>query len=673
MRTLIIVRTHRADAAARAAYDLYAQVEGADVIFGLDERGGPVDCFGREGAGYNGAKLEAMGLFVHPNCGWRCGDYCYYTVRAARPDYDFYWLIEPDVRIHTADVNKFFQQFSNNKADLLAPRLGKRDERWDWHGTISRMGIQAYGCIYPATRLSGRAIDHLFGERRRCSADPNLRETSTWPNDEGFTASVLMNAGFTCADLNGPDVMCHSRSTLMIGAVVDLETVEGSAPDNMIYHPVRDFGGWLARAESRMIMVSRRTEAPRNVAGTRSEAALFSSIADACLRHPHYQGAALAPMLLAQRHWITRPWQGTMEHVDEAADAQRANATERKMTKLFGADAARPTLATAHLVTTELRGANTKSADHTDFELGPPFAVGEYPTAFALPYVYDLQARDLLSTVHIRVGDTLAEPTLYAAQRKRALAVLRTPIGNLAKIYGPPNPRPNPVLIFTLGRGGSSLLERLIACVTPRSAIEPDAITHLAGHRGAFMALPPVTRAELIYYAIAPYARVYLEEDEGGRTAISFRAQASSLSDLVAEAFPKARIAFLLRDRTSWATAIVRAFALRPDVAANRLLNLVQSLHVLWRLRPDMLLLRDEAVASDPEATMTQLMELDVAGNAPLRARLAAAQAETTVEPAPRGRGGRPAENEPAWLQAFESAWRQRRPAQLLAELGIDI
>jgi hypothetical protein len=673
MRTLIIVRTHRADAAARAAYDLYAQVEGAEVIFGLDERAGPVDCFGREGAGYTAAKLDAMGLFAHPNCGWRCGDYVYYTVRAARPDYDFYWLIEPDVRIHTADINAFFRQFAGNTADLLAPRLGRRDERWDWHGTISRMGIQAYGIIYPTTRLSGRAIDHLFAERRRCSADPHLRDPSTWPNDEAFTASVLMQGGFDCSDLNIPGVTCHSRGTLMIGAVVDLETVEGSAPDGMIYHPVRDFGGWLARAESRMITVSRRTEPPRNIAGTRAEAALFSSIADACLRHAHYPGAALAPMLLAQRHWTQRPWQGTMAHVDEAADAQRAHATERKMAKLFGASAASPVLATAHLATTPLRGANTKAANPDDFDLGPPFAVGRYPTAFTLPYVYDLQARDLLSTLHIRVGDTLGEALLYAAQRRRALAVLRTPIGNLAKVYGPPNPRANPVLIFTLGRGGSSLLDRLVACATPRAVMEPDVITHLAGHRAAFTALPPVTRSELVYYAIAPFSRVYLEEDEGGRAVISFRAQASGLGDIIAQTFPQARIAFILVDRTRWATAILRGFALRPDIAANRLLTAVQSLHAIWQTRPDLLLLRNEDVLANPATTIARLLDIDVAADVHLRGRLAAVQADPAPELKARGRGGRPVEDEPAWLRAFEAAWQQRRPARLLRDLGIDI
>ncbi len=108
MRNLIIVRTHRADAASLAAYDRYAALPGTDVVFCVDERAGEADMGGRAKIGFNQGTLDAMGLYAHPEYGWRCGDYCHYVVRAARPAYDAYWLIEPDVLIHEDDAGGFF-------------------------------------------------------------------------------------------------------------------------------------------------------------------------------------------------------------------------------------------------------------------------------------------------------------------------------------------------------------------------------------------------------------------------------------------------------------------------------------------------------------------------------------------------------------------------------------
>ena len=47
-------------------------------------------------------------LFWPRDCGWRCGDYCYYAMHHALTGYDFFWLVEPDVKICTSDASYFF-------------------------------------------------------------------------------------------------------------------------------------------------------------------------------------------------------------------------------------------------------------------------------------------------------------------------------------------------------------------------------------------------------------------------------------------------------------------------------------------------------------------------------------------------------------------------------------
>ena len=137
MRELIVVRTHLADAPSLAAFDRYAAASGRDVTFCCDERKGPVETGSRRKVTLDAAAMEALGLLPHPNAGWRCGDYFYYATRAAMPDHDFYWLVEPDVLVNAPDLAAFLDGFADPATDFTAARLGPRDARWVWHRTVA--------------------------------------------------------------------------------------------------------------------------------------------------------------------------------------------------------------------------------------------------------------------------------------------------------------------------------------------------------------------------------------------------------------------------------------------------------------------------------------------------------------------------------------------------------
>jgi hypothetical protein len=675
MRSLIIVRTHRPDAASFAAFDLFAGVQIADVIFGLDERRGAINTQGRASVGYTDAKLAQMGLYAHPDCGWRCGDYIYFTARAARPNYDFYWLVEPDVRIHTNDLTAFFAQFARNEADLLGARFGPRDGRWEWSGTIARTGLKSHGCLFPMTRLSGRAIDHVLAERKRCSADPALRDPTGWPNDEAFVASALATGGFDCADFNQGGVVCYNNQSLSIGSVVDYSVIQETPADGLIYHPVRDFGDWLGRAEARILALSERKVEPKNAARLRSEASLLSAVADACLKHPRYGDASLMPLMLAQPRWNTRLWAESMPHVDEVADTHRAKMSAAKLQRRFGVSDGEAQVATAHLATCNIRAGSLSVAAASDFDLGPAFPMAHFPTGFALPYAFDLAAKELLFTTHIRLNDVLAESFLYMAQRERARVVLRAPLNKLNDIYGPPDFTAKPVLIFSIGRTGSTLLEKLISCVTRRSISEPDTVTQLATNRAILAALPPGQRRHMMYYAIAPFFHVFLDDVEDGRCVIKFRSHANSIGEMLARAFPKAKFVFMLRDRQAWAKSTYRAFKLRPDHAVDRLVAGVKALHQLSKLEIDLTVISYEEIVADPQASVARLMDVDVAGDPALRTWLETVMSQDSQQNLriSRDNTAKPADGETDWIRAFEQAWASKRPANMLTELKLSI
>ncbi len=119
-----------------------------------------------------------------PDWGWRCGDYFYYALRAAWPDYDAYWLVEPDVHF-TGDAKGFFGQFATATEDALGYQLGPFTQEIRF--TRGLPGMTHYRAIFALTRFSGRALDRLFGLRQAMSASPvGFRD---YPNDEVFVFS----------------------------------------------------------------------------------------------------------------------------------------------------------------------------------------------------------------------------------------------------------------------------------------------------------------------------------------------------------------------------------------------------------------------------------------------------------------------------------------------------
>ncbi len=442
-RDLIIVRTYKADAASLAAYDLYAGASGFDVVFCVDERAAVADMGARDKVVFDRARLQALGLYPHPDCGWQCGDYFYHVARTDRPGYRHYWLIEPDVKINVANLGDFFSLFADNNADLLAPRLTYNDHTWSWTRQIVATGLPPWRCFYPVTRLSGRAIDHVFETRRRHALDPAIANDKDWPNDEGITASALAEAGFVCRDLNGDGITCHTGESLNGVALIDPDVLAAQPPDGLIYHPVRSFSAWFAEARASVVEIE-RDPAPEILFGRIVGRALhLTRIAQTCLRHPDYVDASLMPLALAAHLWSIRPEAPPNSHND--SDFMRnfheraARLNQARLKDHFGVGRHRRDSGTAQVVTIRPAAGDDTPASPDDFTLGAPITLGRFPHTAALPYAWDLATGDLLLTAHLSVEPVLAEPCLKQAQRSMARIIVRAPAAKLAKVY-PPTP-----------------------------------------------------------------------------------------------------------------------------------------------------------------------------------------------------------------------------------------
>ena len=279
--------------------------------------------------------------------------------------------------------------------------------------------------------------------------------------------------------------------------MIDYRVIEASPPDNMIYHPVRDFDLWLDAAETRCAKHSTSLQGNNAGGRLRAQAVYLNGLARACLAHPVYADAALVPLILAKDLWIRRPWAQTPAYAQGYEDADRSdfNVTLTNLQRRFGVRERRPQLGTAHMILARRDAERLTTAGPGDFDIDEGVALGRIPTRFLLPFAYDLEADEMLLTAHVQTSQLLTYPFLYAAQRETARVLVKLPIPLLAKIFNAPPPSLPPVFIFSLGRTGSTLLEKLIGCVTARSISEPDIITQLAAKKTHFDTLPPPATA----------------------------------------------------------------------------------------------------------------------------------------------------------------------------------
>lgn len=185
----------------------------------------------------NDTVITDMGLRTVSDWGWRCGDYAYYALRKAYPDYDHYMLVEPDVYF-AGDPAAFFDHLARFSHDVIGLRIEDFDPK---HIFARRVGdVAPKRAIFAMTRFSGRALDYAYDKRQAYSA--RAIPEAAYSNDELFTFShVLAHGDMTVADF--ADIAPAWFSDAQFDTAPDLliEHVDHDfANQNKILHPVVD-------------------------------------------------------------------------------------------------------------------------------------------------------------------------------------------------------------------------------------------------------------------------------------------------------------------------------------------------------------------------------------------------------------------------------------------------
>lgn len=194
------------------------------------------------------AWVEANGLRAIPDWAWRCGDYFYYALRAAKPDYDFYWLVEPDV-FFSSDPKDFFDRFTALSSDALGSDI--KPYTADIPFTRALKGLAPYQAIFPLTRFSAQALDFLFAQRQEYSrTDAGKR---TFANDEIFCFSNMISSNAHVAEsfeAHAPE--WFSNKLFATNPTLMLDAVRKDVGPKQICHPVRSRTAFISAVAVRL-------------------------------------------------------------------------------------------------------------------------------------------------------------------------------------------------------------------------------------------------------------------------------------------------------------------------------------------------------------------------------------------------------------------------------------
>jgi hypothetical protein len=256
-KSVLLLRTHYVDAALEAMADRYQRESGLDLVVVVDESAGAVNVPARfRKIGLNRAMVASAGLINLDQWGWQCGDYFLILAQQILTAYEYFWMVEPDVLIHYADLSAFFGLFAEDESDLWTARLGHYGNDWFWYPAMQNFSPGPVGgCFYPVLRGSTRLIHALATARRAMRAQMGLADENgvvqidpkLYPNDEAITATIALAAPFVANDFSRRGVACGPES-YGLGEPFSATALAQRKPDGRLYHPVLS----AARLEARI-------------------------------------------------------------------------------------------------------------------------------------------------------------------------------------------------------------------------------------------------------------------------------------------------------------------------------------------------------------------------------------------------------------------------------------
>lgn len=303
------------------------------------------------------------------------------------------------------------------------------------------------------------------------------------------------------------------------------------------------------------------------------------------------------------------------------------------------------------------------AADDFELEFQSALQPADMPRD-ALCYCADFAAERLLYTLlpGALAAEALRAPFLFSAQHQLAEGMVTVPFERAAEL---PGPNPAPVLIFSPGRTGSTLLTRLLTAAGRACASEPDLPTQICRlDEGAQARLSPA-----IENALVRAAAVSLASHLGPGLFVKLRSQCNARPEVLLAALPAARPLFMFRRILPWALSRHRAFAEPPDMVADILRTAVVAVDRLTRAGHAPRVVWFEDLLSDPAAFLADLLQDRHATRRALHARVGPVMARDSQEGTSLARDlVQTRDIDADFLIGFHAEWAERRPTHHLGQ-----
>lgn len=648
MKSLFVLRCHQFKNPERYLLNFVEPYFGQDnILVVADERNYQVNTGKWKKAALNQQRIKELGILNHQNCGWLCGDYFLYIAQQACPDYDFYWLCEPDVYFSFKTAHDFFKEFENKQAaDLFAPFFGKRLEHWLWSKMVEVISKDVYGCLFPIVRVSRKAVCHLLAERvllTNLFLEQNLSH-SEWPNDESYVCTTLQRDKFLCRNINdiqkflGPD----------FGLTPILWDVAINGPHrNRVLHPVvpathyhRKFSLAFKNEFSPQIKKYFSEKVFQN-----SESRHFSDILINAVTAVYEDARSALPI--------------SGENIND--DIKRVDdfIQSAKALKSFAIK--------QHTIMEKRNRLKIAPALPIDFELDYGNPTQAFDKSSLSPYAFDYDTSKFIFTQNDK--SIIEKPFFYQAQFENAAGIVTLPLGLAEEKYGPSSRLLNPTFIFSIGRCGSTLLSKLTRCVGKSSVSEPDIFTVFGSNKGK---LSPSQANDVLFYTVKS-----LEAFFGVPTAqlvIKLRSSCNGVCGDIHRNFPNAKYIFMIRELSSWSESFIKKFNWDKHLLFNTLVEGINALFFFKKHDIDIHLIAYEDLVADPASFLSILLD---SNNGPggvdqdlLKSIMSThSQTGTGLEEEPKGN----AEALEKRVLEFLEFWGQNKPINKLQYIGLDI
>ncbi len=263
------------------------------------------------------------------------------------------------------------------------------------------------------------------------------------------------------------------------------------------------------------------------------------------------------------------------------------------------------------------------------------------------PYCFDVAAAQLLC---VSTPDISGATFFYQAQREHARSVIKVPFAAL------PETRASPVLIFSIGRCGSTLLTKALRAAGMRAVSEPDYFTQAA--------LLPV-RTAAVQQAISGATALLPFE------AVKLRAECSNAPSFIADAFVSPKVIFIVRNPVDWADSVRRVSrSPTPSGIAALLQALVSGIEDLAG-RVDLRVCYYEDFRVLTARYVNALLEW-MGSRAHIRPAVASElAARDAQEGSPMARAAVGVGDDPSFREAFRREWDRVRPRVAIDRLGL--